>query len=856
MQRILTDLLQMVEKLPVVSMRVLPESEGWRTTFVSRNIEEYGYARSALLRGQLIWLDMIHPDERERVRVQATSLLAGGTGGFKLECRMLSPDGTETSVNVYLHAVNDREGRVRRADIMIFKRNDDSGGTDEATTELSEETRRQMAFNDIVFSLGEDLEHDPITLILSKAGGYLGVSRVILQSESDSPGGSRSLHEWLNKGIKPARMTSLARLFGNADEEIKTVLAGNSLYVLNAGAIPKNIAAEARENAILSGVVAPVQAGARCRACLRFEDLKIPRVWTDSALGFIRSVSGLVSSVLLRGSDCSDDSIFISQHPCAALLDNIGSFIFVTNPESGVILFANRPFRNLFGEDCLGREYTEFMALGPEQESEMSPPPGCARSCTVAHETCLDKTGQWLAVTRDQVHWAGGINAYLHNCYDITFKKSYEESIKRLAYLDHLTGLPNRYRCDTDLRQAMGDAGLTGKSGYLMFIDLDDFKIINDSYGHHYGDGVLVSFSSFLRENYGERNNVYRFGGDEFVLLAMDCDRDCLDAYLDGIMDRAQKPWKSLNREFYCSLSIGVVEVTPDASDPKKLLQQADIAMYEAKRGGKGNYAFYAEGLGSAVLERSEMEWLLREAMENDFQGFEIHYQPYSRASDLKILGAEALIRLRDRAGNLLLPKFFMPLAEYLGFIVPLGEHVLRAAAMQCKAVNDAGLPDFSVTVNLSSRQFRQQNIVERLEEILRSTGVNFTNIIVAINEGVAIKELRHMLRTCEIFRGHGLRVALDDFGSGTSSFINMRDLPVDIIKVSSTYIDDYQDDYSGYFIRLVAELSHLSGKSVCLNGVEQEAHYRFCKELGLDMVQGFLFHRPGTVNALESLLK
>lgn len=847
MQEIFSDLIQMVENLPVVSLRVLPEAEGWRTIFVSRNVAEYGYAREELLQGKLTWLDMARPDERERVLSESVALLDDNADSFKLGYHVLSPDGAETPVSAYFHAVRDWQGNTSRIDIMLFKRDGDSGNGVEASRNVNADARKQMIFNDILFSLGEDLGHDPITLIISKAGAYLDVSRAILQSQPDAEGSCRTTHEWLNRGVKPARVPGRWHLHGDSQME------ASGLYVLNGSEIPDDIAAELHECGVLSAVAAQVRGQTRRPAVLRFEDMKTPREWDEKSLDFIKSVAGLISSVLLRNTE--GGKISFSQRSCEAVLDNIGSFIFVTDPDNGEILFANRAFRGVFGEDCLGRDHAEYLPLGQEQESEISHMPDSGKTDTVIYETHLETTGQWLAVTRDLVPWIDGMSAHLNNCYDITFKKSYEDSIKRLAYLDHLTSLPNRYRCDTDLRQAMNSAKQNGKPGYLLFIDLDDFKVINDSYGHHYGDGVLMSLSTFLQESYGDKYKVYRFGGDEFVLMATDCDQDGLSACLDEVLERAQKPWKALNREFYCSLSIGVVEIAPGASDPKSILQQADIAMYEAKRSGKSSYAYYAAGLENATIERSEMEWLLREAMENNFQGFEIHYQPYSRARDLKVLGAEALVRMRDREGNLLLPKAFMPLAEYLGFIMPLGEHILRTAALQCKAVNDAGLPDFSMTINLSARQFKQQDIVEILENILRETGVSFSNIIVSVSEGVALKELRHMLRSCETFREHGIRVALDDFGSGTSSFINMRELPVDIVKVSSSYIDDYHDDYSGYFIRLVAELSHLSGKKVCLNGVEDEAHYRFCKELGLDMVQGFLFHRPGTVKALEDIL-
>ena len=848
MQEIFTELIQTADKLPVAGLRICPVDSGWRTSLVTGGIEEFGYTRENFLHGDATWLDMIHPEDRDAAYGITQGRMLRGEDCLRLDCRTLSPSGAEFPVTLYLRAVCEPGGQMGCVDIMLLKRN----GASFPQSGISSDIRRQMVLNDIVFSLNENPTRDPAQLIIAKAGAYLDISRVTLMALTESKAPCQAVNEWLNAGIPPGPNNGSGRLCGDESREIRLRLNGNEPYVLNAGELPDKLARAMREQGILSAALAPVQIGVNCRACLRFEDLKKARDWDEASLRFIKNIASLVSRVLLEKNGSPGGTL--SQRACETVLDNIGAFIFASRPETGEIVFANRAFRLAFGEECLGSACGDFMLLGPEQEIETFAETG-GLSLPAAFETCLEKTGQWLSVSRDLVPWMDGSSVHLHNCHDITFKKNYEDSIKRLAYLDHLTGLPNRYRCDVDIRAAINAMRAGEKAGYLLFIDLDDFKVVNDSYGHHYGDGVLMNFAAFLQENYGQKHRVYRFGGDEFVVLLSDCDQDCLSSILNNILDRSKDPWKSINREFYCSLSIGVVEINPFTHDPKLVLQHADVAMYEAKHSGKSSYVFYSEGLEDAAIERSEMEWLLREALENDFQGFEIHYQPYANTKDLKIVGAEALVRMRGRDGELLLPGAFLPLAEYLGLIIPLGEHILRSAASQCKAVNDSGLPDFSVTINLSARQFRQQNFLDRLEDILRSTGVDFSNIIISINENVALKELRRILQLCGSLRRHGIRVALDDFGSGAASFINMRDLPVDIIKVSSSYIDDYRDEHSDYFIRLVKDLSHFSGKTVCMNGVEEKEHYEYCQKLGLDMVQGFLFHRPESVKSLETLL-
>ena len=434
--------------------------------------------------------------------------------------------------------------------------------------------------------------------------------------------------------------------------------------------------------------------------------------------------------------------------------------------------------------------------------------------------------------------------------------KRTEEETRQLAFTDFLTGLPNRFRCNRDLADAIRRLRVNDRFSYALFIDLDDFKIVNDCYGHEFGDGVLKSFAKFIAQLFQGDNKVYRFGGDEFVILVADGDEKALDAYLQALLERAKKPWASFNREFYCSLSIGVVRFSGTGDTAESVIKKADIAMYQAKKSGKNNFAVYTEGLDSDSVKRTEVEAMLRVAMENGCEGFDIHYQPYSDAKTQAIVGAEALLRMRAPDGTLLLPEKFLSLAEYLGLIVPLGEFVMARAAEQCREINSLpGLEDFTVTINVSPRQLKQKNIVHRTEEILRKSGVNFANIILSINESTALGETERMLQAAQELRKLGLRVALNEFGSASSSFINMRALPVDVVKISSTYLEDVDDEFTGAFVKLVTDLGHFSNKVICMNDVETDGQYEFCRKFGIDIVQGFLFHRPNDISVLHQAL-
>ena len=432
---------------------------------------------------------------------------------------------------------------------------------------------------------------------------------------------------------------------------------------------------------------------------------------------------------------------------------------------------------------------------------------------------------------------------------------SRDVEIEQMAYTDSLTGLPNRFRLNTDLAKTLRASTESGRSFYAMFTDLDDFKVVNDCYGHDFGDGVLKTFAAYAADLFGDQARVYRFGGDEFVVIFDSDDAGRVRLFLDALMKRAQSPWESLGREFHCSLSIGVVECRAPDDDAQSVIKKADIAMYSAKKAGKNNYAFYTEALESESVNRSLTEALLREAVRDDFAGFELHYQPYSDTVTRNIVGAEALLRLKGPDGDILLPEQFLSLAEYLGIIVPLGEHILSQAARQCRAINSiVGFEDFTITVNMSTRQI-QNNIVHRTLEILRREEVNPANIIISFTEGSALGDMAKIIRICKEFKRHGIGTALDDFGSGSSSFINIRSLPVDIIKVSSSYLEDIEDQFTGSFVKLITELGHHTGKKICMNGVEKDSEFAFCEHAGVDLVQGFLLHKPGDVKALFDVI-
>ena len=842
------DCCEMLENMPLVGMRLAYEDNAWKIQYVSQNIEKYGFRVQEILDGRIQWENMLHPDDRIVTRKLTSDYIAKRLDDFKLRYRMLTQDKRSIWVTNYAHVNRNPDDSVASLDSFIQD-------TAEAKIDKAAEVdhiRQQVVLNDILLSLQDADLDTALQIILDRTGSYLNTSRVLLFKNSPDHKTCKVAYEWLNKGITSVKDLDHAVTYNNEMSEIYVALQNTGMLLVNAGEIPKNYREEFEKEGLVSSAIFAVYLHGAHYGFVCFDDCVIERTWDEETANFLKNIASLISAILMRIQ--TQEQLKITQRTCETVLDNIDSYIFAAHPYTNEIVFANRSFRQVFGNECIGRKASEFLPLPPLAE-QTAPQATTRRLLSSGYEIFLKRTEQWLSVTSELVPWVDGQTVCLVNCYDITVKKQYEENIKRLAFTDHLTGLPNRYRCDVDLENSLESARRTGQTGYLLFIDLDDFKIINDCYGHDYGDGVLESFARYIRDLFRGDNHVFRFGGDEFVIIVNHGNSGKLQSYLDELLKRVKEPWQSLDKEFYCSLSIGVVAFPDDAEDAKTIVKKADIAMYHAKKSGKNNYAFYREGLDCATMERSEMEAMLRHAMQNGFQGFEVYYQTYSDAAEGRIVGAEALVRMRAGDGTLLIAEQFIELAEYLGFLAPLGEFVLAKAAEQCRQINESGHKDFSMTVNLSVKQFKQKDIVARLERILQTSGVDLRNMIISVDEEVAIGELDRMLVLCSELRKKGVRVALDDFGSGSSSFLNMRNLPVDIVKVSSRYIERIDDQFTGHFLRLITELAHSSGKVVCMNGVESAEQLAYCRELGIDQVQGFLLHRPSGWQSLRRSL-
>ena len=429
------------------------------------------------------------------------------------------------------------------------------------------------------------------------------------------------------------------------------------------------------------------------------------------------------------------------------------------------------------------------------------------------------------------------------------------EKIHYLAYYDSLTDLPNRDMFTDILNRVLKEKEQQGCITGMMFLDLDNFKTINDTLGHTSGDQLLKSVGLLLKWCIGDNNIIARLGGDEFFILMSDIkSRDEISAKASKIIESLQKPWIMDDHEFYITDSIGIVIFPHDGIDAMTLYRNADTAMYRAKHLGKNTYQFYTEDMNTEILKRIEMESYLRHALNRN--EFTLYYQPQVDIKTGKIEGAEALIRWIHPTMGFVSPMDFIPLAEETGLILQIGEWVLYTACKQNKAFQDAGLPPVRIAVNLSVRQLQQSDFIETLELILKETGLEPKWLELEITESLAMKDIAYTITVLTKIRDMGIYVSLDDFGTGYSSLNYLKRLPITTLKIDKSFVHDITVISSEEAIaKALILIAHNMSLMVVAEGVETQDQFAFLKAQNCDRVQGYLFSRPVPVQDFEMLL-
>ncbi len=428
---------------------------------------------------------------------------------------------------------------------------------------------------------------------------------------------------------------------------------------------------------------------------------------------------------------------------------------------------------------------------------------------------------------------------------DISERARSEERMWRLTHFDELSGLPNRLLFRQLLEQALRDANREKKSIAVLFVDLDRFKLINDTAGHDSGDEVLRQVTSRLRQCLRESDLISRFGGDEFAALMRDIDDpEAARAAASRILSAVAQPYHLGGEDYHLSASIGISTYPSDSADATALLRNAEQAMYRAKDQGKNNFQFHSPQMNARSAEHVALERSLRQAVERD--EFLVHYQPQVEIATGRVIGAEALLRWNRPGAGMVAPDKFIPLAEETGLIVPIGRIVLQQACAEARRWQDAGARDFRIAVNLSPRQFTQSELVVDVQRILKDSGLAPDSLELEITESMVMDNPERAAAILRELRGVGVQLAIDDFGTGYSSLSYLKRFPVNTIKIDRSFIQDVPADADDVAItHAIIAMGRSLRLSVVAEGVETAAQADFLRLHGCDMMQGYLISRP-----------
>ena len=473
-----------------------------------------------------------------------------------------------------------------------------------------------------------------------------------------------------------------------------------------------------------------------------------------------------------------------------------------------------------------------------------------------------DGSMHWISISGVPVFDArGALRGYRGVGRDITERKAVEQQIERLAFYDMLTGLPNRRMLVDRLQRAMAVAVRSGAQGALLFIDLDNFKDLNDTLGHDTGDQLLLQVAQRLKACVRESDTVARFGGDEFVVLLEDLSASAHHASAEAARVASQiaaslgLPYALGGASHHSTPSIGIALFGQHSGSVDELLKHADLAMYQAKAAGRNTQRFFDPDMQAAVSTRSALEADLRRGLQA--QELVLHYQPVVDAKG-RLQGAEALVRWQHPQRGMVSPAEFIPLAEQTGLILPLGEWVLHAACAQLVAWSRHTLTrQFFLSVNVSVRQFRQPDYVAQVLGALHTSGANPERLKLELTESLLLADVEDVIARMEHLRRYGVGFSLDDFGTGYSSLSYLKRLPLDQLKIDQGFVRDLQTDPNdAAIVRTILALAQSLDLSVVAEGVETTGQLEFLQRHGCQSFQGYLFGRPMPAEVLERALR
>ncbi len=525
--------------------------------------------------------------------------------------------------------------------------------------------------------------------------------------------------------------------------------------------------------------------------------------------------------------------------------------IFITDPD-GLILETNRTFTEIMGyppQEVIGKnprlwksghhDRDFYQAMWNSLETS-----GCWRGEIRNRHQSGSLVDQWLTISAVK-NDAGRVTHYVAMFSDISRLKETERQLEFLAHHDVLTGLPNRMLFNARLEHAIEHARRHQTQLAVLFLDLDRFKHINDSFGHPAGDELLQEVARRLRGNIRGEDTAARLGGDEFCLLLEQINTpENAVIIVEKILDSFQQPFAVADQEIYITPSIGISTFPRDGEDSATLLRNADSAMYQAKGQGSNGFAFYSKNLTAQAYEQVLLENALHKAIQN--QQLQLYFQPQIDMEAGSLIGVEALLRWEHPDMGMIPPARFIPLAEETGMILAIGAWVILAGCLQAKCWLDDGFHFGRIGLNISGCQIRHQSLLGDVKSALAETELPPQLLELEVTEGFIMEKAERSIGTLKALRDMGIGLAIDDFGTGYSSLSYLKRLPIHRLKIDQSFVRDIPDDPDDMSIcRAVIALGHSMGLDIIAEGVETEAQRRFLLEHGCQRGQGFLFSRP-----------
>lgn len=708
----------------------------------------------------------------------------------------------------------------------------------ESENEMKHQLHRSQAMTEVVRMLESDEGFSELTVdILRETCESLDLSGGFLIRENVDHKTTDMICEYVKN-----KEDSLISGFQKKEKVQLPFFNGKPYMISSDSMMPEAFERFFRENDLSAAVFQPLEVSDHLLMYVGFFEKEAFRVWESDDIKFISGVKRVIQSILLKR--IAKNSLASSYASLEAILENAGCGIYVVDYHTRSILYTNQKLKDLFSRTIKAGNL-EKIVFAEEEEKKTH----------YYDEVYFVEEERWLDVHKTEIDWVDGRKVGLCTLYDITDKKLYQKKIENQANNDFLTGLYNRMRCEQDLGRYIAKAQAVNCEGALLYIDLDDFKHINDGLGHQYGDVLLKAISHSLQRIEGIENSCYRMGGDEFIVIISEAVYPQMERILRDIDSIFSKPWFLKGEDYYCTMSMGISCFPSDGNSVDDLIRKADMALMTAKRRGKNCVEYYNDKDQASTYRRLDMEKNMRTAAMNACKEFEVYYQPIVNAQEdgTPCCGAEALIRWNSSVLGFVSPEDFIPLAEYLGLINPIGEFVLQEAAKRCKYWNDMGHPNYKVNVNLSVVQLLQNDIIKKIKKVIDDTRINPRNLTLEVTESLAINDMEHMKRILSEIKALGVKVALDDFGTGYSSLNHIREMPIDVIKIDRCFIEHLgEDDFSDAFVKMVNELANTIGVKVCVEGVETKKQLDVACDMKVCMIQGYYFGKPMKIEDFE----